>query len=546
MLRSDIIGHRKLLDAVDIALFILEVGEDGLPRYVIANSAGQKLTGLRPEDILGKTAAEIFGGVVGEKALAWHMSVVQSKNEATYEMSLPSVQKTKYLRTTLKPVFDENGNLTHLVGSSADVTSERERDTALELAQIAKEKAEEASQAKAQFLANMSHEIRTPMNGILGISELLNETDLDDQQTLYSNTISKSAIALLDVINDVLDFSKIKADKISLNDAPFSLRDIITDLSALLSARAAHKGIDLIVEYPDSAPANFIGDANKIRQILTNLIGNAIKFTEQGHVALRVSYEVERKEHPLCLSVSDTGPGIGDADKATIFSAFQQIDSKATRGVEGTGLGLAITQALVERMGGAVGVESAVGQGATFTVNLGLKPQCEKSAQSRLHNEATSRSHPLAVASRSDDKTVSRPLQSLQGMKILIAEDNKTNQLIVRKLLEPTGADIRLVENGLLAVEAYKAELFDLILMDLSMPVMGGLEATRLIRKTEADMPHPKCQIIALTANAQPSDAEACLAAGMNSFLAKPFRRQELLAQIEQQFPSGQRSWSAN
>jgi signal transduction histidine kinase/ActR/RegA family two-component response regulator len=546
VLRSDIIGHRKLLDAVDIALFILEVGEDGLPRYVIANSAGQKLTGLRPEDILGKTAAEIFGGVVGEKALAWHMSVVQSKNEATYEMSLPSVQKTKYLRTTLKPVFDENGNLTHLVGSSADVTSERERDTALELAQIAKEKAEEASQAKAQFLANMSHEIRTPMNGILGISELLSETDLDDQQTLYSNTISKSAIALLDVINDVLDFSKIKADKISLNDAPFSLRDIITDLSALLSARAAHKGIDLIVEYPDSAPANFIGDANKIRQILTNLIGNAIKFTEQGHVALRVSYEVERKEHPLCLSVSDTGPGIGDADKATIFSAFQQIDSKATRGVEGTGLGLAITQALVERMGGAVGVESAVGQGATFTVNLGLKPQCEKSAQSRLHNEATSRSHPLAVASRSDDKTVSRPLQSLQGMKILIAEDNKTNQLIVRKLLEPTGADIRLVENGLLAVEAYKAELFDLILMDLSMPVMGGLEATRLIRKTEADMPHPKCQIIALTANAQPSDAEACLSAGMNSFLAKPFRRQELLVQIEQQFPGGQRSWSAN
>lgn len=532
MLRDVSSNTYKILDAVDLAIMVLEVGTDSLPRYVAMNAKAQAITKLSLSDVFGKTALEVYDGATGERALAKHLDVIRSGEQATYDIVLPSVLRTKYIRTTLAPIFDANRKLTHLVGSSADVTSERERDTALELAKIAKEKAEEASLAKERFLANMSHEIRTPMNGILGMCELLRETLLDDEQALFANTISNSANALLEIINDVLDFSKIQADKLLLRNESFSLRDLVQDTATLLSAKAAYKGLSLNVRYDENAPSNFLGDESKIRQILLNLLGNAIKFTDVGHITIGVAFDPDVSGRRLRLWVQDTGCGIQKAQQKMVFSAFEQVESTSVSGAEGTGLGLAITQSLVERMGGEILVESSPGEGAVFTVFLDL--DCQDSKKTTL--EKVTQTTPLCLSSpprtQSPFSVSEANLSMLNQMRILVAEDNKTNQLIVRKMLASSGADVHFVANGLLAVEVFQELDFDVVLMDLSMPVLGGLEATRKIRQWERERDRIGCRIIALTANAQASDTDACMNAGMNDFITKPFRKMELLDRL--------------
>ncbi len=531
--KDEFSDHFEVLDSVEIAVIVLKVGGDGLPRYVAMNTKAQEFTKLGFDDFAGKTALELYGGATGRRALNHHLDVIAAGREATYDIVLPAVQKTKYLSTTLRPVFNDDGRLVYLVGSSTDITSERERDEALELTRLALDKAEEASQAKERFLANMSHEIRTPMNGILGMCELLKETELDDQQALFADTIFNSATALLSVINDVLDFSKIQADKISLRDAPFSLLDLVQDVGTLLWAKAAYKGLDLRTDYPADAPWEFVGDASKIRQILMNLLGNAIKFTGTGQVTASVSYDTGAAKLPLRISVSDTGPGIDQSQIEQIFSAFEQVNRQTTRVVEGTGLGLAITRALVERMGGRIDVASAPGQGAIFTVHLDLQQvDAEDGAASQEDGVTRVQDQRMALNTQAASTPLDLPAEALKGMRILVADDNKTNQLVVKKMLKPTGADLQFAANGQLAFEAYISAGCDLILMDLSMPILGGLEATRKIRQYEQGAALPECPIIALTANAQPSDVEACMAAGMNDFLSKPFRKAELLARI--------------
>ncbi len=544
MERSAQIDPFALLDTVAFSVFILEVCDDGMPRYAAANASALEYSELSLDQVVGKTALEVFGGVAGQRGLAHHLSVVANAKEVTYEVPIPRGNKVIQMRTTLSPLFNSAGELTHLVGSSMDVTARKELNNALELTKMAKEKAEHAVRAKERFLANVSHEIRTPMNGIMGMCELLRETALSDQQRLYSETIYSSANALLAIVNDVLDFSKIQSDTISVQAAPFSLRRLITETVTLLGARAATKGLSLKQEYPSDVPEAFIGDGTRMRQVLLNLVGNAIKFTTEGHVLLRVSYNAEARL-PLRIDVVDTGVGIAPEDHDMVFSAFEQVDRPEMQAEEGTGLGLAITRAVVERMGGKVSVQSARGAGSTFTVSLGF-PVADVQDVADTGLECVNR----VVASAQDgtpqvdfelvvspDHRQSDPMDvsHLRGLSVLVAEDNKTNQLVVEKMLSPVGVSLTFVEDGLQAVSACETGSWDVILMDLLMPRMGGLEAARRIRDIERQTGRDACHIVALTANAQPSDVDASHEAGMDDFLSKPFRKRELFTAISRE-----------
>ncbi|KPA21527.1 Aerobic respiration control sensor protein ArcB [Shimia sp. SK013] len=515
-----------LMDALQISVFVLKVSDDGLPRYVKINDVGLEWTGLTPEKVVGKTALEIYGGVAGKKALNQHLEVIQAARPVSYEVVIPFAQRLGLLRSTLVPYLDDAGKVTHLIGSSMDVTSEKERDAALELTKVAKEEAEEASKAKEQFLANVSHEIRTPMNGIIGMCELLRETPLDQNQGLYADTIYNSANALLDIINDVLDFSKIQAEKLSLHDAPFSLRALVEEICMLLRIGAESKGVRLLFHYDSAMPEEFVGDQGRLRQILTNLIGNAVKFTDHGQIDVRVDYGERGRYLPLKISVADTGHGIEVAHQETIYSAFEQVENPGVHREDGTGLGLAITRALVERMGGDITLQSTLGKGTTFSVHLDLS---EPTAVGAAILETAQQVGRFSAGTQKPDTAP----PDLSGMTVLVAEDNLTNQLVVKKMLGQTGVTIRVVENGQQAVEAYKAAACDLVLMDLSMPVMGGLEATQLIRQHEQAAGWAQGRIIALTANAQPKDVRDCLAAGMDDFLSKPFRKDALFSILQ-------------
>jgi len=358
------------------------------------------------------------------------------------------------MRTTLSPLFNRDGKLTHLVGSSMDVSANKERDDALELTRIAKDKAEQAVRAKERFLANVSHEIRTPMNGIMGMCELLRETALDDQQRLYSETIFNSANALLEIVNDVLDFSKIHSETISLSVEAFSLRDLLTETVTLLGPRALSKGLALFEDYALDAPDAFVGDGTRVRQVVLNLVGNAIKFTETGHVSVGVTYE-EGAVLPLRITVSDTGVGIAPEDHEMVFSAFEQVDRPEIQREEGTGLGVAITRAVVERMGGKVSVQSTRGEGSTIKVCLDFPTATSADVRAARDLQSLSKddkqpprlNFEFVAVPEHVSSDVSAPA-CVHGVKVLVAEDNRTNQLVVTKMLTPAGADLTFVEDG--------------------------------------------------------------------------------------------------
>ena len=380
-----------------------------------------------------------------------------------------------------------------------DVTDLRAQNVML---QQARDAAEVAAETKSNFLATMSHEIRTPMNGIVGMVDMLSETKLAPQQGEFVETIRSSALALTNLISDILDFSKIEAGRLDLIEAPYALRPLLEEICGLVHPLAHSKGLRTSLTVAQDVPEAVIGDSFRLRQILLNLLGNAVKFSQVGCVTLNVSICPESKM--ICFDVADTGMGIPAELLDYIFTPFEQVDAGLRRGFEGSGLGLAITRSLTDAMQGIVSVTSEVNFGSTFRVELPLPTA-----------QFTPRAKPFQPAKISSDLT---------GIRILVAEDNRTNQLVVRRMLERAGVEITCANNGQEACDIYFSAKFDLVLMDLSMPKMSGLEACTAIRAFEAEKSLPKCPIVALTGNAFDRDRAAAMCVGMNDFLAKPVR----------------------
>ncbi len=606
-------------------------------RDIYPASAPAMLTGTRFEDILRfGLAAGQYADAVGREDdwLSERMHLHNHPAEAIEQ----HLGDGRWLRV-LEQATPDGGR----VGLRVDITEWKEQQTALETARIA---AESANRAKSAFLANMSHEIRTPMNGVVGMAELLCESPLTEEQRLFADTIRSSGEALLVIINDILDYSKIEAERLTLNPEPFDLERIIHEIVMLLQPKARSRGIDLLIDFDMFLPTSFVGDPGRIRQILTNLIGNAVKFTEVGHVLVRViGGEADPGGQTLHITVEDTGIGISAENLDHVFGEFNQVESEANRKFEGTGLGLAITRRLIERMGGSVWVDSEFGKGSSFGFRLTLpvaeteteadrsNPMVVKSAlvvddqfinrtilerqlvtcgiavtlcrsgaealavlaqghvfdviltdhvmpdmnglQLTSEIRKSGNAVPIVLLSsnpteaRESDQAVDlaailqkpilrsdlyRKLQNLskipeppapepvvvdaleaRRMRVLAAEDNRTNQLVFRKMVKDLAIELVFANNGREAVELFQSFDPDMIFMDISMPEMDGREAATAIRSLEAGYSH--VPIVALTAHAMDGDETSIFAAGIDRYMTKPLRKNAIFDAIAEFCP---------
>ncbi len=515
------------LKAIPDLLF--ELDENG--RYLEIWARAPELLASQPQAMLGKTVTEILPS---EAAVQVQAAIAEASKDGFSHgqvLQIPLTQGEHWfeLSTAMKPLPD--GKM-HFIMLSRDITEQRlisaeieEHRRHLENMVLqrtcelveARDQAERLSRVKGEFLANMSHEIRTPMNGVLGMTELLSRDNLSETQRQYVATIQRSGSVLLRVIDDVLDFSRIETGRLEIDSQVFDLQEVLRDIEQLFAASAQSKGLELIIELQHGLHWVRLGDAKRMTQILFNLVGNALKFTDQGTVRVAVE-QGEATTDAVVIEVSDTGIGIPFGTQKHLFHAFQQADSSTSRKYGGSGLGLAISRRLAQLMNGDIELESSPGKGSTFRVKLQL-PRAAAADDSgtldRLVSEAA-------------------PRQNHQA-RVLVAEDNPVNQLVTQEMLASLGCSVQVADNGEQALSAYRDSFYDLVLMDLHMPRMDGIEATRRIRQLERDRDQKqRTPIIALTADVLPEQRATCERNGMDGFVGKPFNLKQLKVALAQ------------
>lgn len=529
---TDITDHERFardargqLDAISKSQAVIEFMTDGT--ILSANENFCRILGYTREEIRARHHSILVPPEISQSEAYQDFwpSLARGEFQAAKYRRIAKDGGDVWIQASYNPIFDDTGRVVKVVKYATDITEQvrqeqestklRELNNALDEARI---QAEQATRTKSQFLATMSHEVRTPMNGVLGMLEVAMSADLPPETRDQIITAHESASSLLRILNDILDYSKIEAGQLEIESLVFSPRQVVDEVASMLEAQVRQKRLKLKLSLAPSIPEWISGDPTRFRQILTNLVGNAIKFTDEGSIGITATFIGDAAGDRLRLEVTDTGIGMDEDTRQRLFVRFNQADASTTRRFGGTGLGLAICRELVNQMKGDIGVDSTPGEGSTFWFELPARAESEP--------ENLNDSQPIS-------------LDDIKPARILVAEDNPVNQKVLRLYLKPYGHDLTFVENGAEAVDALENERFDLVLMDVSMPVMDGPSATRIIRGRAG--PSSQTPIIALTANAMAGDRDIYLAAGMNDYLSKPVSTRKLVEMIERHrcYPSG-------
>ncbi len=525
--RIGVLNDRLCLaaDSAEIGVWDYLIPEDKL----IWDKWMYKLYGIEPEDFLGAYQTWQNGLHPDDKAAAEEDLKKALRGDKSFDTEFRVVRPTgevRYIKANALVQRDAAGDPVRMIGINYDIT---ERKQALEDLREAVCKAEVANHAKSEFLANMSHEIRTPMNGVIGMTNLLLRTELNGKQHDLAQTVKYSAESLLCIINDILDFSKVEAGKLELEALDVDVNALINECVAAMTFRAQEKDLQVKCVVDPVSPCCFSGDPGRIRQVLTNLIGNAIKFTEQGVINVNYSLQQTTAINTLLrIEVSDTGIGLSDEQQQNIFQRFSQADGSTTRKYGGTGLGLAICKQLVALMGGEIGVDSRIGEGATFWFTVSLAPA--KKRQTLPQPEVNDGSTQLNAIDAADGNLL------FKG-KVLVVEDNAINQLVAEGQLEDFGLQVELADNGQEALKMLADSTYDLVLMDCQMPVMDGFEASRKIRDPQSAVCDQSIPIVAMTANVMQGDREKCVDAGMDDYISKPVDPEDLQKVLQRWLP---------